>query len=256
MRSVQIKWQQAMQYIVLALSLAGISMMMASTHRLNQQNMTQIDRQTELLSQVLVQQAADSVAQSVVNDDPEQLQVLLNQLSKSPYIYDAAVYDLSGVPLAQSSEAKSVTELTGLATPLGVASMGRKQWVSEIKHQNERVGFVRITLEQGKLVAPAQNKLQTHIDSLRVMLVFAIIIGIVLAVTFYSQKRWLRSPFHMRPAPLKHRKKRKLTPIDETQNSTSDNESAPQSDTSATIQAEAASSNDGNQLQATKKDNE
>ncbi|GAL06067.1 Smp-like protein [Photobacterium aphoticum] len=60
---------------------------------------------------------------------------------------------MEGATIAKNADAMPLTQVTGLSTPLSVASYGRQQIVEPIMTQHQVVGFLRITLEHDRVLA-------------------------------------------------------------------------------------------------------
>lgn len=126
------RWPRFKQLGVLLFSLIGVIGMLEYGARLTQDNYEMLGEQTQALSRILVRQAAETAAPDILDNDQDKLQDLVQQLSKEPLILDASVYNLEGQTLAKTEGSMPLEQVTGLSTPLAVASIGRQQIVEPI----------------------------------------------------------------------------------------------------------------------------
>ncbi|CZF77095.1 hypothetical protein GCE9029_00009 [Grimontia celer] len=183
------------QFIVVVACFSTVMMLFMYSNQLNNRNYKMLYDQTESLSRVILRQAAASVNKALANDDMEAVQQLVTNLQNEPLILDAAVYDVKGNLVASSLGAMPLEQLTGLNTPLSVASIGRQQLVEPIAEDGHISGFVRITLEHGQVIKAASNRLEQSINLVRAMILVAIATGALLIFTFANRKDLWRSTF-------------------------------------------------------------
>ncbi|MDD1784087.1 YtjB family periplasmic protein [Enterovibrio sp. ZSDZ35] len=183
------------QFIVIVACFGTVLMLFMYSNQLNHRNYKMLYDQTESLSRVILRQAAATAYTAISGDDVETLQLLVSNLQEEPLILDAAVYDVRGNVLATSVGAMPLEQLTGLNTPLAVASIGRQQLVEPVAHGGHITGFVRITLEHGNVIKAASNRLEQSINLVRAMILVALVTGALLIFTFANRKDIWRSTF-------------------------------------------------------------
>ncbi|MEZ8141717.1 hypothetical protein A1OO_03075 [Enterovibrio norvegicus FF-33] len=183
------------QFIILVACFATVMMLFMYSNQLNNRNYKMLYDQTESLSRVILRQAAAAAHDAIANDDIESLQRLVANLQSEDLILDSAVYDIRGNIVVNSVGAMPLEQLTGLNTPLSVASIGRLQLVEPIADNGNVVGFLRITLEHGDVIKVASNRLEQSINLVRAMILVAIVTGALLIFTFASRKDLWRSTF-------------------------------------------------------------
>ncbi|OEE74124.1 hypothetical protein A1OQ_09825 [Enterovibrio norvegicus FF-162] len=183
------------QFIILVACFATVMMLFMYSSQLNNRNYKMLYDQTESLSRVILRQAAAAAHDAIANDDIESLQRLVANLQSEDLILDSAVYDIRGNIVVNSVGAMPLEQLTGLNTPLSVASIGRLQLVEPIADNGNVVGFLRITLEHGDVIKVASNRLEQSINLVRAMILVAIVTGALLIFTFASRKDLWRSTF-------------------------------------------------------------
>jgi len=162
---------------------------------LNIRSYRALSEQTQSLSRIIVRQAATTAAKDVLDKNQDKLQALIQQLSEEPLILDASIYDLEGIAIAKTEEAMPLEQVTGISTPLSVASFGRQQIVEPIVIDKQVVGFVRITLEHGKLLESAASQVEYMTNTIRGLILAALFIGFLLAFTFGRRKDIWHFPF-------------------------------------------------------------
>lgn len=162
---------------------------------LNLRNYQMLSEQTQSLSRMVVRQAAETAEKDVLEDNQDKLQVLVQQISQESLILDASIYDLEGITLAKTEDAMPLEQVTGLSTPLSIASFGRQQIVEPILSDKHVIGFIRITLEHGKLVENATSQIEDMTNIVRGLVLAAVFIGFLLAYTFGRRKDIWHFPF-------------------------------------------------------------
>lgn len=162
---------------------------------LSQQNYQMLSEQTQTLSQIIVRQAAQNAVVDIENKDQDQLQLLVQNLATEPLILDASIYNLEGVVLAKTKAAMPLEQLTGLSTPLAMASIGRQQIAEPILLNGHIIGFMRITLEHDKLLTHAFSQMATMTTIIRGLMIAALILGGLLMLIFSRQHYQATFPF-------------------------------------------------------------
>ncbi|WP_163923479.1 YtjB family periplasmic protein [Photobacterium sp. Alg240-V54] len=191
------RWQRqrlhkAVIVLICLLTFIGILQYGAS---LSQQNYQLLSEQTQTLSQIIVRQAAQNAALDIENKDQDQLQLLVQNLATEPLILDASIYNLEGVVLAKTKAAMPLEQLTGLSTPLAMASIGRQQIAEPVLLNDHIIGFMRITLEHDKLLTHAYAKMATMTAIIRGLVIAALILGGLLMLVFSRQHYQGHFPF-------------------------------------------------------------
>ncbi|OBU14007.1 hypothetical protein CTM88_09910 [Photobacterium aquimaris] len=191
------RWQRqrlhkAVIVLICLLTFIGILQYGAS---LSQQNYQLLSEQTQTLSQIIVRQAAQNAALDIENKDQDQLQLLVQNLATEPLILDASIYNLEGVVLAKTKAAMPLEQLTGLSTPLAMASIGRQQIAEPVLLNGHIIGFMRITLEHDKLLTHAYAKMATMTAIIRGLVIAALILGGLLMLVFSRQHYQGHFPF-------------------------------------------------------------
>ncbi|WP_413112946.1 YtjB family periplasmic protein [Thaumasiovibrio sp. DFM-14] len=179
------------QLLILAFCFGGLVLMLEYGSQITIQNNQIISQQTHTLTRLVIRQAAKSAAPSIAQSNQQALEALILQLSEEPLILDATLYDLEGVTIARSPNAMPLSQTLGLNTPLAMASLGRQQVVEPILYQKQVVGFLRLTIEQANINAVANNQADKMINTVRGLVLGAMFMGLLLALTF-GQRRDIR----------------------------------------------------------------
>ncbi|KLV04465.1 SerB-cotransposed membrane protein precursor [Photobacterium aquae] len=186
---------KAWQLFVLFGCLAAVLTMLEYGADLTKRNYQALSDQTQQLSRMAVRLAAETAAPNIVEKNQEQLQQLVEQLTDEPLILDATLYELEGATIARSQNALPLEMITGLSTPLSIASQGRQQLVEPVMTEHQVVGFLRITLEHDKLLAATISRIDYVTNVIRAMIISALMIGFLLAFTFGRRKDIWHFPF-------------------------------------------------------------
>ncbi|MCG7585805.1 hypothetical protein BIT28_01105 [Photobacterium proteolyticum] len=187
--------QRTWQLLVLIACLGGLVTMLEYGSDLNLRSYRALSEQTQSLSRIIVRQAAGTAAKDILDNNQDKLQALVQQLSEEPLILDASIYDLEGIAVAKTEEAMPLEQVTGISTPLSVASFGRQQIVEPVMADKQVIGFVRITLEHGKLLEDAASQVEYMTNIIRGLILAALFIGFLLAFTFGRRKDIWHFPF-------------------------------------------------------------
>ncbi len=145
--------------------------------------------QLETLTKLLISQAALSASEPLTNQDQDRLLALANQLAEDRLVFDATIYDAEGVQLASSDSALSVRDILGLDTPLETASIGRQQLVEPVLHDDNVIGFIRITFETGKVTAISDHHYRKSDRAMYLMIIVSFISGILLTLLIFGKRR-------------------------------------------------------------------
>ncbi len=175
------------QLSVIVACLSTIMLLFTYSNQLNKRNYKMLYDQTESLSRLLLRQSAATAYPALEGNNLKPLNALIKQLEEEPLILDATIYDVKGNLLANSSTSIPLDQLTGVNTPLSVASIGRQQLVEPITNGSKLVGFIRITLEHGELIKDASNRLEQNINLVRFMLLIALSTGALLIFTITTR---------------------------------------------------------------------
>ena len=153
--------------------------------------------QVEELARTLTKQVAFSLTPLMENseDNRQQIQALLGQMTDRSRILDASVYNDDGTLLARSGENITVRDRLALDGKRA-GSYFNHQIVQPLASNGSPLGFLRVTLDTHVLVTEAKQVDNTT-NILRLMMLLALAIGIILTRTLLRDRRtrWQQSPF-------------------------------------------------------------
>ena len=153
--------------------------------------------QVEELARTLTKQVAFSLTPLMENseDNRQQIQALLGQVTDRSLILDASVYNDDGTLLARSGENINVRDRLALDGKRA-GSYFNHQIVQPLASNGSPLGFLRVTLDTHVLVTEAKQVDNTT-NILRLMMLLALAIGIILTRTLLRDRRtrWQQSPF-------------------------------------------------------------
>ena len=153
--------------------------------------------QVEELARTLTKQVAFSLTPLMENseDNRQQIQALLGQMTDRSRILDASVYNDDGTLLARSGENITVRDRLALDGKRA-GSYFNHQIVQPLASNGSPLGFLRVTLDTHVLVTEAKQVDNTT-NILRLMMLMALAIGIILTRTLLRDRRtrWQQSPF-------------------------------------------------------------
>lgn len=144
--------------------------------------------QLETLTKLLISQAALTANAPLEEQDQDKLIELTNQLAKDRLVFDASVYDSEGIQLAKSDSALSVRDILGLDAPLQAANTGRQQLVEPIMHEDNIIGFIRITFETGKVTAISDHHYRKSDRYMYFMILVSFLSGVMITLLIKNRR--------------------------------------------------------------------
>ncbi|GAA5647193.1 MULTISPECIES: YtjB family periplasmic protein [Vibrio] len=189
MDSSLFSFRVALRVLIVLSLIAMIGVIAVNSVKISKGNEKIQNNQLETLTKVLISQASLSAGDMIVQQDQEGLLKLTNQLAKDNLVFDATIYDAEGVRLAASDDALSAREVLGLDTPLATARIGRQQLVEPVFHENNLIGFVRVTFETGKVTAISDHYYRKSDRYMYTMILLSFIIGLLLPLVIRRKKK-------------------------------------------------------------------
>ena len=181
--------------VLICLALLVVLMQGASWFSLGHQMAR--SEQVEELARTLTRQVAFSLTPLMENgdDNRQQIQAILNQMTDHSRILDASVYNDDGTLLARSGENINLRDRLALDGKRA-GSYFNHQIVQPLESNGSPMGFLRVTLDTHVLVTEAKQVDNTT-NILRLMMLLALAIGIILTRTLLRDRRtrWQQSPF-------------------------------------------------------------
>ncbi|KRW51185.1 hypothetical protein AO724_08555 [Aeromonas allosaccharophila] len=148
-------------------------------------------------AQALVAYAARDMKRWIKEDKSSELERLARDLAAEPEILDVILYDGRGIPLAQSEQAVPLESLLPIGSDnksLPDQGKGRIQFVQEILDGAQTIGYLRITLEEQKLLADKDTRLKVVQEKQRLMLLVALLAGLL--ISYGVRRNYMRVRKH------------------------------------------------------------
>ena len=148
-------------------------------------------------AQALVAYAARDMKRWIKEDKSSELERLARDLAAEPEILDVTLYDGRGIPLAQSEQAVPLESLLPIGSDnksLPDLGKGRIQFVQEILDGAQTIGYLRITLEEQKLLADKDTRLKVVQEKQRLMLLVALLAGLL--ISYGVRRNYMRVRKH------------------------------------------------------------
>ncbi|MEH8197636.1 AhpA/YtjB family protein [Aeromonas allosaccharophila] len=148
-------------------------------------------------AQALVAYAARDMKRWIKEDKSSELERLARDLAAEPEILDVTLYDGRGIPLAQSEQAVPLESLLPIGSDnksLPDQGKGRIQFVQEILDGPQTIGYLRITLEEQKLLADKDTRLKVVQEKQRLMLLVALLAGLL--ISYGVRRNYMRVRKH------------------------------------------------------------
>ncbi|WP_322863353.1 AhpA/YtjB family protein [Aeromonas allosaccharophila] len=148
-------------------------------------------------AQALVAYAARDMKRWIKEDKSSELERLARDLAAEPEILDVTLYDGRGIPLAQSEQAVPLESLLPIGSDnksLPDQGKGRIQFVQEILDGTQTIGYLRITLEEQKLLADKDTRLKVVQEKQRLMLLVALLAGLL--ISYGVRRNYMRVRKH------------------------------------------------------------
>jgi membrane protein len=153
-------------------------------------------------AQALVAYAARDMKRWIKEDKNSELERLAQDLAAEPEILDATLYDARGIPLAQSDAAVPLDSLLPIGDnnkSVPEQGKGRIQFVQEILDGEQTIGYLRITLEEQKLLADKDTRLKVVQEKQRLMLLVALLAGLL--ISYGVRRNYMRVRKHKKKSP-------------------------------------------------------
>ncbi|MBY5992722.1 AhpA/YtjB family protein [Ferrimonas balearica] len=169
-------WRVLQMGLALTL-LVGILQLWLSSER---QARLLLDRQTDLLADSMVRQAAHAAAPALKLDEPEQLNWLVHSLVADPRIVSATVFSREGHRLA-SEQSLFPTEQLPEAEVVDRALQRFAPLTAAVRQDSEVLGYLRIRINRSLFFRDNKVMLERHHHQQQLMLLLAGLIGTLLA---------------------------------------------------------------------------
>ena len=156
--------------------------------RLQSASLTVRDQQTERFSQSLTNAIATNAAHFLSENQLDQLQEMIGDLKNDSMIRDVTIYNTLGETVAQSKNSIPLPELLNLSEEdEAIEEISIRPYVEELRYDDKKIGYIRLSLEQDKLLALIDNY-QEHSFNILVLIFILIFIAGLLIMSIFHQK--------------------------------------------------------------------
>ncbi|RJG51332.1 hypothetical protein D1Z90_00950 [Motilimonas pumila] len=157
--------------------------------------------QTQMFGSTLTSRAAQDAATFLQNEQTEELDRLVASLAADPLVRDATIYNHLGEIIHQSEDPASL-DLVLHIKPVKSSSDARESahnripYVAELYQEKQKIGYLRVTLEQGKILQQINNYQSQARSSTKTMLVLAFLVGFLITRNLSKKRRWWQQVMH------------------------------------------------------------
>lgn len=144
-------------------------------------------QQTEKFSSSLTNLAAAEASRYFANKKEQELQLLINDLSNDPMVRDATIYDHLGKVLYQSTNPVPLPALLKIEQSPSHNIKGVIPYIAELYKGNEKIGYLRITLEQEHILRIISNYQQQNLETLLLLLSLSFVAGSIIMALFFRR---------------------------------------------------------------------
>ena len=142
-------------------------------------------QQTERFSSSLTNLVASEASRYLVQEKNKDLQILINDLTQDPSVRDAVIYDRFGNIIFQSEDALPLPILLNIASSVDQQKEGVIPLIAELYEDDEKIGYIRISLEQQKLLSLLYDYQEKSLSAMLLLFVLSFLAGtIIMAMLF------------------------------------------------------------------------
>lgn len=175
--------------ILFCLALLVVLMLGVSYFSLNNQAV-QV-KQSQELTRTLAKQVTFTLAPlldgTIDSTDEQQIKAILQHLTQHSRVLDASVYKIDGTLIVQEGDKSSLKQNLTAHDQLQEVPF-HQQIVEMVNHQEDPVGFLRLTVDTRLSSAESRQANNTN-NMLRLMLLLATVTGMILAYTLLAHQR-------------------------------------------------------------------
>jgi membrane protein len=153
--------------------------------------------QTDKFSYSLTNLAAAEASRYISEKKTKELQLLIDSLSRDPVIKDATIYDQFGKKIYQSKEALPLLTLLKIDGDTTQAE-GVIPYIAELYVKNKKIGYIRISLEQNKVLSLMEDYEEHGLAVLIILIILSFITGIIFMAMFYKRAEIIYQLFQLK----------------------------------------------------------
>jgi len=144
-------------------------------------------QQTERFSYSLTNLAASEASRYLSQQKNKDLQLLINELKNDPIVSDVTIYDQFGKVLFQSKDALPLPILLKIESPDDKRSQGLIPHIAELYKDQEKIGYIRISLEQEKILSLINDYQEKSFSTMMLLFVLSFLVGTIIMALFFRR---------------------------------------------------------------------
>jgi len=144
-------------------------------------------QQTERFSYSLTNLAASEASRYLSQQKNKDLQLLINELTNDPIVRDVTIYDQFGKIIFQSEDTIPLPVLLKIESPEDPRSQGLIPHIAELYKDNEKIGYIRISLEQEKILSLINDYQEKSFSTMLLLFVLSFLVGTIIMALFFRR---------------------------------------------------------------------
>lgn len=144
-------------------------------------------QQSDKFSYSLTNLAAAEATRYLANNKIKDLELLIDDLSNDPIVRDVTIYNHLGQVIVQSENTLSLVKLLNIGFTDSKEAQGKIPYIAELYKENEKIGYIRITLEQQKILRVIHDYQEKSLDTLWQLLILSFVAGVILMTLFFKR---------------------------------------------------------------------
>jgi len=143
-------------------------------------------QQTKKFAASLMHLAAAESTRYLIKKQDDELALLVNNLGHDPIVRDATIYDHLGQILYQSEGVLPLENVLKISQDV-VPIAGVVPYVSELYNEDKKIGYIRITLEQKKILSLIEDYQDKSMSTMGLLLMLSFLGGVILMALFFRR---------------------------------------------------------------------
>lgn len=144
-------------------------------------------QQTESFASSLTNLAAAEATRYLSNKKATDLQLLIDDLGHDPIVRDATVYDELGKILYQSENILPLPNVLKINDGNEQQAAGIVPYIAELYKGNKTIGYIRITLEQEKILSLIHDYQEKSRSTMLSLLILSFLAGTLVMALFFRK---------------------------------------------------------------------
>ncbi|WP_372882991.1 AhpA/YtjB family protein [Psychromonas sp.] len=144
-------------------------------------------QQTERFSYSLTNLAAAEASRYLAQQQNKNLQILIKDLTNDPSVRDAVIYDQFGNIIFQSEDALPLPILLNIDSSDDPRAKGVTPRIAELYKDNKKIGYIRISLEQQKLLSLISDYQKQSLSTMLLLFVLSFSAGTIIMALFFRK---------------------------------------------------------------------